>query len=225
MTGKFCTAAALLLLLLPVMLFTGCAGGSGQAPYVNETPEEAVMKILDSWRSSESMNFAYDSSGKIVAQEVISSEVVSGTIEFKDLSGEVWIFNLEKIEYETSVIARIYTNYYYSGAPQFGGLKVVFKMVKDQGIWFLDGLEVTEVPAVVVTGTGVNGVITDKVTGLPVSSARVEIYSASDNLLAGYSVTDENGFYEILELAPGNYYLIVSRDGYAPYTISGIQVS
>jgi uncharacterized surface anchored protein len=68
-------------------------------------------------------------------------------------------------------------------------------------------------------------VITDKVTGLPVSSARVEIYSASDNLLAGYSVTDENGFYEILELAPGNYYLIVSRDGYAPYTISGIQVS
>jgi hypothetical protein len=225
MKSRLYYGAAFVLLFCSVVLFTGCSGGGSSAQSeVISSPESAVVKILDSWRATSDMNFGYDDSGKILAQEETGNET-SGYIEFKDLSGEVWRFTVLKVEYESEDIARVFTSYYYSGSPQFGGLDIVFRMVKDQDTWFLDGLEITEIPAVVVTGTGINGAITDKVSGEPVSGARVELYSSTDDQLVGYAVTDSGGYYEIMDISAGTYYLVVSRDGYAPYTISGIQVS
>ena len=225
MKSRFYLHTALVLLLFSIILFTGCSGGGSPASTeIVSSPESAVVKILDNWRATSGMNFGYDDSGEILAQEETSGET-RGYIEFKDLSGEVWIFTILNIEYENTDLAKVYTSYYYSGSPQFGGLEIVFRMVREQGVWYLDGLEIVEIPAVVVTGTGINGAITDKVTGEPVSGARVELYSAEDDQLAGYAVTDSGGYYEIMDLSAGTYYLVVSREGYAPYTISGIQVS
>lgn len=208
-------------MLLPIAF--GCSGSGGSSSpggeTLDSTPEAAVKELFNSWKTSNS--FRYDSQGKILAQE--SSTGTVGYITFKDLKGTEWLFLVDKVEYLSDSLATVYTSYYYSGSPQFGGLKVNFHMVKDQGLWFLESMEVIEVPAVVVTGTGINGVITDKVTNLPVSGARVEAYNSS-NQLVGYSVTDSSGYYEVKDLLPGTYYLVVSRAGYAPYTISGVVV-
>lgn len=209
------------LILLPALLLTGCSGGSSApATSADTTPEAAVVDIFNNLKAASL--FRYDSQGKVLAQESTSGE--SGYISFRDLSGETWLLKIVKIEYSSDTIAQVYTSYYYSGAPQFGGLNIVFNMVKDENVWFLEGMNITEMPAVVVVGTGINGAITDQVTRLPVSGARVEAYDSS-NQLVGYAVTDSSGYYEIMNLSPGTYYLVVSREGYAPYTISGIQVS
>lgn len=209
------------LILLPALLLTGCSGGSSApAASVDTTPEAAVVDIFNNLKAASL--FRYDSQGKVLAQETTSSE--SGYISFRDLSGETWLLKIVEIVYSSDTSAKVYTSYYYSGAPQFGGLNIVFNMVKDENVWFLESMNITEMPAVVVVGTGINGAITDQVTRLPVSGARVEAYDSS-NQLVGYAVTDSSGYYEIMNLSPGSYYLVVSRDGYAPYTISGIQVS
>jgi hypothetical protein len=119
----------------------------------------------------------------------------------------------------------VYTGYYSSGAPQFGGLKIIFRMIKDVDVWMLDGLEVIEIPAVVITETGINGVVTDKVTGLPVSNVAVEAYNVADDHLVGYDVSDSGGYYEILNISSGEYYLVFTREGYESWTVSGIQVN
>lgn len=227
MVRRYFFGAVFTLLLLPVILMVGCMGGGGQtaAPYEISSPEGAVADIFNQWRASSTMAFGYNSSGKIVAQETTGSSETIGFIDFKDLSGTVWKLGIEKVEYESANRAEVYTHYYNSGAPQFGGTRIIFKMVKVDDTWFLDGLIVTEIPAVVVTATGINGALTDKVTNLPLAGVRVEVYESSSNLLAGYAVTDAGGYYEVFDLNPGNYYMVVSRDGYAPYTISGIQVN
>jgi hypothetical protein len=207
-----------------LLALTGCGGGGGAGPVTPETstPEAVVAELFNSWRQSQV--FRFDAAqGKIVAQESTASE--SRYISFRDMSGTTWQFKIDKVEYFSANSAAVHTSYYYSGAPQFGGLKVSFMMIKDSGAWFLNSLVITQVPAVVVVGTGINGIITDKVSGLPVSGARVEIYNASEATLAGFAVSDSSGYYEINELLPGSYYVVISRDGFAPYTISGIQVS
>lgn len=209
-------------ILLP-MLLIGCSGGSSSpSAAVDTTPEAAVVDIFNNVKAASI--FRYDQLGKVTAQESTSESSESGYISFRDLSGETWLFKVLRIEYVTDSNASVFTSYYNSGSPQFGGLDIVFKMIKDQGVWYLEGMEITEIPAVVVVGTGINGAITDEVTGLPVSGARVEAYDSA-NQYVGYAVTDSSGYYEIMNLSPGSYYLVVSRAGYAPYTISGIQVS
>ena len=212
------------LLLLPVIFMSGCSGSGSSATVgsavSDSSPEAAATEIFRNLLSSSYFRVGND--GRILAQETSSGS--TGYITFKDMSGETWQFLVEKVEYLSEVNAAIHTSYYYSGAPQYGGVKVIFNMVKDQNVWYLDTMSIVEVPVVVVAGTGIKGVITDKVTNQAVSAARVEAYNSS-SLLAGYAVTDSGGYYEITGLTPGTYYLVISRDGYAPYTISGIQVN
>jgi hypothetical protein len=208
----------------PVLIFSGCSGGGSTAPSeVSSKPEEAVMQILDQWRVSESPMFRFTESGTIQTSDTQESE--RGFITFKDLSGETWQLLFEKVEYVSSSEALVYTGYYSSGAPQFGGLKIIFRMIKDVDVWMLDGLEVIEIPAVVITETGINGVVTDKVTGLPVSNVAVEAYNVADDHLVGYDVSDSGGYYEILNISSGEYYLVFTREGYESWTVSGIQVN
>ncbi|GAB4274401.1 MAG: hypothetical protein Kow0029_14720 [Candidatus Rifleibacteriota bacterium] len=215
---------ALLLLLTPfVTILCGCVAGGGQSTasdYVNG-PEAAVQDLFGQMRASSELAFRYDPSGEIKAQEAANT---IGYMKFRDMDGIEWVFGIEQVEYEDDNAAEVYTHYYKSGSPQFGGLRIVFQMAKEAGDWFLVGLKVTEIPAVVVVGTGINGAITDKVTGAPVSGARIELYRSSDNQLVAYTVSDSGGYYEFLNLSAGTYYLVIGRDGYSPYTISGVQV-
>jgi uncharacterized protein (TIGR02145 family) len=60
-------------------------------------------------------------------------------------------------------------------------------------------------------GTGsIYGVVSDKTTGYPVSSAEVALSPSGEQ-----TVTDARGLYEFVDLEAGNYRLHVSRAGYA----------
>lgn len=217
--------SVLLLISLVLLTLPGCLSSGSQtvANVQSESPEAAVGELLNSWRQQSGPVFVVNPAGAIVPSESAST---SGTdyIKFTDLSGEVWSLILGEITYQSVDTATV-NAYYYSISAEYGGLHIVFKMVRDQGQWLLDDFIVTALPAVVVTGTGVKGVISDSATSLPVSGARVEAYIQGTSSIAGAAVTADNGFYSIVDLAPGSYYLVVARDGYEPYTITGIVVN
>lgn len=205
---------------------TGCGGGGGSASPVATTadatsPEAAVERIFASWRADSGPVFNIEPDGRVVAQTTASE---TRYIRMRDLSGNTWNLTFTGVEYISSILARVYTHYYYGGNAAFGGMKISFLMGKDSGIWYLEGIQVTELPAVVVEQFGIKGILTDKITGTPVSGARVEAYNQSTGAIAGYSITDVTGFYGILDLPPATYYLVINRAGYEPYTISDIIV-
>gem|GEM_PF-3201913 len=63
------------------------------------------------------------------------------------------------------------------------------------------------------------GDLTDESTGAPIAGALIGIAGTTI-----FAVTDENGHFEITDLAPGIYDLVIQRDGYAPRTQGGVQV-
>lgn len=223
MSDRFSIAAILMLLCLAVSL-VGCLGSGSQTASLTEpeTPESAVSEIFASWRANSSQLFAIGADGRVTAQTTASE---TRYIRFRDFSGTDWQLIFTDVTYVTSELARVNTLYYYNDNPAYGGLRVVFLMAKDDGNWFLEGLEIVALPAVVVDAYGVKGVITDKISGLPVSEVRVEAYNQATNAISGYAVTDTAGFYQITEMTPGTYYLVINRDGYEPYTISGVVVN
>lgn len=216
---------AVLLLLFVLGTLTGClSSGSQTAANIEpETPQKAVYEVFDTWRQQTAPVFSVTPQGAITSGETVPT-TDANYIRFKDLSGEIWSLRLETVTYLTPESAKVYA-YYNTISAEHGGLKIIFSMVKDQGKWFMDDMEIIALPVAVVTGTGIKGIITDKVTNLPVTGARVEAYNQSTGTIAGYAVTGSNGFYSIVDLQPGSYYLVVARDGYDSYTISGIVVN
>ncbi len=217
---------AVVLLFCMTLFITGCGGGGGSASPVAtmtdaSSPEAAVERIFASWRADSGPVFNIDAAGKIAAQTTTSE---TRYIRMRDLSGNTWNLTFTGVEYISSILARVNTRYYYGGNLAFGGMTISFLMGKDSGVWYLEGIQVTELPAVVVEQFGIKGVLTDKITGIPVSGARVEAYNQTTGVIAGYSITDVTGFYGILDLPPATYYLVINRSGYEPYTISDIIV-
>jgi len=208
-------------MLTVVSVFTGClnSGSQTSSSISPETPEKEVAKILQSWQQS-SPFFVPTSKGALMASE----ETSGNFIRFKDLSGEVWTLKIEEVMYVTEGSA-IVTTYYYSINAEQGNLKMVFSMIKDQGFWYVDDITIEALPVVVVTGTGIKGVISDNANNAPVEGALVEAFEQATGVLVGSAVTGVDGFYSITDLNPGNYYIVVARDGYSPYTISGIVVN
>jgi len=197
----------------------GCSGGgSSTGSVVNtSTPEAAVYEILAAWQKSQTSVVSSASEGTLVEQETTSENY----IRFRDMSGEEWLLRIDEVNYLSSTIARVFTSYLSVDASR-GSLKLIFSMVKDQNAWFLDDIQVTEVPVVVINETGVSGVITDKSTGLPVSGAQVDIFDQSTGSRVNSMVTGETGYYSFVGLTPGTYYLVIEREGYEPQTISDI---
>ncbi len=142
-------------------------------------------------------------------------------IKFKDMSGEEWPLRIDEVVYLGPSVARVFTSYRSVNANR-GNLKLTFSMVKDQSSWFLDDIEVTEVPVVVVTDKGISGIISDKTTNQPVNGAQIDIFNQTSGSRVDSMVTDATGFYSFTNLSPGTYYLVIERDGYEPQTISGI---
>ena len=59
------------------------------------------------------------------------------------------------------------------------------------------------------------GIITDGTN--PVAGAYLRLYNDGETV-DEYAATDENGYYEFFSIPSGDYYLVVQRDGYDPYT-------
>lgn len=223
MAGK--RVVFIMLMLIGVAFYlVGCSGG-GSSPgsaVQAETPEVAVSRIFDNWRAGSAPVFAIGGDGSITAQTSTSTDRY---ILFRDLSGKEWQLKFLDVVYTSDSAATVNTQYTSDLNSTIGGLKIGFNMIKDSGLWSLAGLTITELPVVVVEQHGIKGIISDKVTGLPVSGARVEAYNATTGVIAGYTVTDSTGFYQILELPAATYYLVINRSGYEPYTITGIVVN
>lgn len=62
--------------------------------------------------------------------------------------------------------------------------------------------------------TGVEGNVVDMTTGLGVADADVELFHESDEDPMESTVSDEDGYFKIASLAPGNYYLVISAYAY-----------
>lgn len=211
-------------LLCVVVSLVGCMGGGSQSPSMTEpeTPEKAVGEIFSSWRAGNGPVFAVSSTGSITAQTTASE---TRFIRFRDFSGELWELMFSGVEYVSADYARVNTHYYYSGNPQYGGLKVVFLMVRDNGAWFLNGLEIVELPAVVVIpGTGIKGYLTDEISKAPIQGAVVEAFNQATSVSYGSDGTDTSGYYEISPLPAGTYYLVINREGYEPRIIRDVVV-
>lgn len=58
------------------------------------------------------------------------------------------------------------------------------------------------------------GTITD-LYGYPISGALIRIYN---DYYSAYTASDGNGYYEFYGVPDGAYYMVIERDGYAPYT-------
>ncbi|KAF1082081.1 MAG: hypothetical protein GQF41_1721 [Candidatus Rifleibacterium amylolyticum] len=219
MSGKNLPAWAILM-FFALTAMVGCSGGgsSSGAGVNTSTPESAVYELLAAWQSSQAGLVSSETGEALVEQETTGE---GNYIYFKDMSGEEWPLQIDEIQYLSSSNARVYTSY-LSTNPTRGSLKLIFTMFKDVTAWYLDDIEITELPIVVVTETGVKGVISDETSGLPVSGALIEIYDQATGTFAGSTTTDETGFYSFTNMIPGTYYMVIERDGYDPKTISGI---
>ena len=216
--------AGLVILICLSIVIPGCSGGGNSpagAPVQTESPETAVSRLFASWQAGPAPVFAIKNDGSIAAQ----TTAIDRYINFRDLSGNAYKLKFLDVVYASDAAATVNTEYTSELNVSIGGLKIGFNMLREAGAWYLGGLTVTELPVVVVQQNGVKGVVTDTVTRLPISGARVEAYNSTTGVIAGYAVTDSVGFYQILELPAGSYYLVLRRDGYEPYTLTGITVS
>lgn len=209
-----------ILMFFALATLVGCSGGSSSSGtgVSTSTPESAVYELLASWQNSQT-GLVSNANGEALLKQETTGE--GNYIYFRDMSGEEWPLKIDEVEYLSDSNARVYTSY-QSVNPARGSLKLIFTMFKDVSVWYLDDIEITELPIVVVTETGVSGVISDETTALPVSGALVELYDQTTGTLTGSTTTSETGFYSFTDIAPGTYYMVIERDGYDPKTISGI---
>lgn len=148
------------LMLFSVLLIVGCGGGGTQRVLTQETPEAAVMRIADSWRvSNNSPAVVVDNSNRFVRQaraEEITPTPVDGSstkdsqqssskdiITLYDLAAsdtyELKVLNVEKSDTSASVEC----SFLYG---KEGYLILLFKLVFDEGKWWLDDVVITNKP-------------------------------------------------------------------------------
>ena len=208
-----------ILIILAMTAMAGCSGGGSSTGSVvsTSTPESAVYEILAAWQKSQTSVVSSANEGTLVEQETTDESY----IRFRDMSGEEWLLRIDEIIYLSPSNALVHTSYHSSYASR-GSLRLVFAMYKETTGWYLNDIEITEVPVVVVTETGVSGIVTDSVSGLPVSAALVELYDQTTGAFISGISTNEAGFYSFTDLVPGSYYMVIDRAGYEPQTISEI---
>ena len=136
------------LMLLAVLMVVGCGSGGSQSVLQEESPETAVMRISDSWRTSTtSPSVVVDKNNRFIRQANVqetdpesSSNPGKKVIYLKDLAGgspyELEVVNVDRFDNEASVTC----NFYYES----GTLIIVFKLVFEDGKWWLDDIEITD---------------------------------------------------------------------------------
>jgi outer membrane receptor protein involved in Fe transport len=71
----------------------------------------------------------------------------------------------------------------------------------------------------------VKGSVIDAQTDKPVSYANVIIYNKSDSSLVSGGITDDDGKFNITELPPGKFYLVVKFIGYKKYILDELTIT
>lgn len=81
-----------------------------------------------------------------------------------------------------------------------------------------------QVSQVVFGQSSISGLIHDELTQFPLEFASVAVYQLSDSSLINGGITDQEGSFEISELAEGNYFLKITYIGYGSKTISDLHL-
>ena len=80
-----------------------------------------------------------------------------------------------------------------------------------------------DIAVTLTTTENMTGVVTDSLTGLPVSSALVTVTDFSNT--TKNALTDANGSYAIPDMAPGEYTGTITKDGYITTNLAGTKLS
>lgn len=91
------------------------------------------------------------------------------------------------------------------------------------GIIFLGGINTTTLANPI--RTSISGTVMDKASGKPIEYANLVVYSSSDSIMAGGSVSATDGTFKIENLEFDSYYLKAHFIGYLPVTITNIEIN
>lgn len=220
----------LLLVALVSGALAGCGGGggggssaTGVAP-VAQTPEDAVRALVADWQQTggPALILAQTETTATTTTSTATSSTSLGQIRFRDFfSDEIWDLSVDRVEYLSAEEAYIYTSYLYRDLA-VGQSIIRFHMIRDNSLWELQDISVESLPAAVVSATGIQGFVIDKVTRQAVSGAEVHLWQAAAEVAS--TVTDLQGYYRFTGLTAGTYEIVIVRLGYRPETISGITV-
>ncbi|HOT28071.1 MAG TPA: carboxypeptidase-like regulatory domain-containing protein [Candidatus Ozemobacteraceae bacterium] len=203
-----------LFLLLPVLLtcmlaLTGCLGkGDPSTTTRPNAPEEAVRGLVAEWTGS--------------AHPLLAQTTATQTITFRDINRtNSWTFDVIGVEFPVSGIAHVYTRYRF-GDVAATTVNVRFELSLYEGRWVFENFVIETLPSFVVTGTGVQGYITDAQSGLPVQNAAAALYQG--DVRVAETLTDANGYYYLEAPAAGTYTLIVAKDGFEFLTVPNVTI-
>ena len=136
------------LMLFSVLLMVGCGSGGGQSVLQQESPEDAVMRISNTWRAStdKSPKIEVDADGKFVRQvnesDSDSQESYISYFTLTDFAGKKFIIYVMPNGIEKQVdIALVHTHFIYDK----GYLEIVFKLIFDEDQWWLDDCNIKDV--------------------------------------------------------------------------------
>ena len=197
--------------LLGIMMFSalfliGCGGSSNDKQILeSERPDAAVIRIANEIRSS-----ARAASG-----------APAKVLKLYDLAGNVYsldVANITKTDLDATV-----TCYFTYGSGSTDVLTILFNLVFDEGKWWFEDVDITDGgnpnPPPTPTEDGVEGYVKDA-SGAAISGAMVQAFSVKDlNTVVNYTTTDSTGKYQ-LELDPGDYLLVATKDGYTLGSVS-----
>lgn len=194
------------LMMILALFVAGCGSSANDKQIMeSERPDAAVIRIANEIRSS--------------------ARAASGTpakvLKLYDLAGNVYSLDVASIT-RTDLDATV-ACYFTYGSGSTDVLTILFNLVFDEGKWWFEDVAITDGgnpnPPPTPTENGVEGYVKDA-SGAAVSGASVQAFSVNDlKTLVNHAVTDSTGKYQI-ELEPGDYLLVASKDGYTLGTVS-----
>ena len=79
-------------------------------------------------------------------------------------------------------------------------------------------------PALIVPKGTISGILIDKEDGVPVSFSNVVLYTVTDSAIVTWTISDDNGAFQLVKVPVGNYNLIINYIGYKKHKIGNISI-
>ena len=149
-----------LTLLSVLFMIAGCGGGGGQSVLTQESPEAAVMRISNSWRTTNSSpQVVVDSANRFVRQARADEEpptpgqqqeeqgqgadTTGRTITLYDLASNTYELKVLSVVKTSDINASVKCSFLY-GAD--GYLSIIFSMDFDESKWWITNVVITDEP-------------------------------------------------------------------------------
>lgn len=233
------------LIMVFVLFLVGCGGSSDKQIMESERPDAAAIRIANSLRAASA--YSTITTGIPVSTDTTQIPTSDPTLapapapaptstststQTQTPSGQIIrLYDLAGNNAYVLTVASITRNdldatvdcYYTYGSGTTDVLTVSFMMEFDEGKWWFEDVAITDGgnpnPPPTPTENGVEGYVKDA-SGAAISGAMVQAFSVKDlDTVVNYTTTDSTGKYQ-LELDPGDYILVATKDGYTLGTVS-----